>query len=139
MEMRWGGILVAAEEFRQSLQVLGRTLGMNLGPFEAYLTMTRSQDASLANRKSSVKTLRSWPSGSRPIRASSGRIFPGDPSHPDREITNRLFERGQGGEELYGGLVSFEVAGAGKADVFRPDGSPETGGPAQPAWVMFIP
>ena len=50
-----GGILVAAEEFRQSLQVLGRTLGMNLGPFEAYLTMRGVKTLPLRVRKAVPK------------------------------------------------------------------------------------
>ena len=112
-----GGILVAAEEFRQSLQVLGRTLGMNLGPFEAYLTMRGVKTLPLRVEKQcqNAAIVAEWLKAHPRIERTH---FPGDPGHPDREITNRLFERGQDGEALYGGMVSFEVAGAAKADVF---------------------
>ncbi len=112
-----GGVLVAGEEFRQSLQVLGRTLGMNLGPFEAYLTMRGIKTLPLRVEKQcqNAAIVAEWLRAHPRIERT---YFPGDPEHPDREIARRLFERGQGGEELYGGMVSFEVAGAGKADVF---------------------
>jgi cystathionine gamma-synthase/methionine-gamma-lyase len=40
--------------------------------------------------------------------------FPGDPKHPDAGNIGRVFAPG-----LYGGMVSFEVRGAGREDVFR--------------------
>jgi cystathionine gamma-synthase/methionine-gamma-lyase len=40
-------------------------------------------------------------------------LYPGLPSHPQHELAQRLFEnRG------YGGMVSFELAGAGQEEVF---------------------
>jgi cystathionine gamma-synthase/methionine-gamma-lyase len=41
-------------------------------------------------------------------------FFPGDPRHPDAESITRLFPANR-----YGGLVSFELKGAGRAEVFR--------------------
>ena len=112
-----GGILAAGEEFRQSLQVLGRTLGMNLGPFEAYLTMRGVKTLPLRIEKQcqNAAIVAAWLKTHPRIERTH---FPGDPEHPDHEIAGRLFERGQGGGSLYGGMVSFEVAGAGKAEVF---------------------
>ena len=112
-----GGILAAGEEFRQSLQVLGRTLGMNLGPFEAYLTMRGVKTLPLRFEKQcqNAALVAAWLKAHARIERTH---FPGDPGHPDHEIAGRLFERGQRGESLYGGMVSFEVAGAGKAQVF---------------------
>jgi cystathionine beta-lyase/cystathionine gamma-synthase len=40
--------------------------------------------------------------------------YPGLPSHPQHELANQLFD-GQG----FGGIVSFELAGADQALVFR--------------------
>jgi cystathionine gamma-synthase/methionine-gamma-lyase len=40
--------------------------------------------------------------------------FPGDPGHPDAATVRRLFAPG-----LYGGMVSFEIQGAGRAEIFR--------------------
>jgi cystathionine gamma-synthase/methionine-gamma-lyase len=41
-------------------------------------------------------------------------IFPGDPSHPDAAAIKQLFPEG-----LYGAMVSFEVRGAKREDIFR--------------------
>ena len=41
-------------------------------------------------------------------------FFPGDPKHPDAESIARLFPPNR-----FGGLVSFELKGAGRAEVFR--------------------
>ncbi len=40
--------------------------------------------------------------------------FTGDPKHPDAATIARLFPRG-----LYGAMISFELRGAGRAEVFR--------------------
>jgi cystathionine gamma-synthase/methionine-gamma-lyase len=40
--------------------------------------------------------------------------FTGDPAHPDAAAIRRLFP-----PNLYGAIVSFEVKGAGKQEVFR--------------------
>ena len=40
--------------------------------------------------------------------------YPGLPSHPQHAVATRLFREG-----CYGGMVSFEIAGAGRAEVFR--------------------
>ena len=92
-----GGVLVAGEEFRQSLQVLGRTLGMNLGPFEAYLTMRGIKTLPLRVEKQcqNAAIVAEWLRAHPRIERT---YFPGDPEHPDREIARRLFERGQGGK-----------------------------------------
>jgi len=40
--------------------------------------------------------------------------FPGDPRHPDAAAVRRLFP-----PNLYGAVVSFELRGAGREEVFR--------------------
>jgi cystathionine gamma-synthase/methionine-gamma-lyase len=40
--------------------------------------------------------------------------FTGDPQHPDAAVIRRLFP-----ENLYGAMVSFEIKGAGRDEVFR--------------------
>jgi cystathionine gamma-synthase/methionine-gamma-lyase len=40
--------------------------------------------------------------------------FPADPEHPDAAAIRRLFP-----PNLYGAMVSFELRGAGRAEVFR--------------------
>jgi cystathionine gamma-synthase/methionine-gamma-lyase len=40
--------------------------------------------------------------------------FTGDPAHPDAATITRLFPK-----NLYGAMISFELKGAGRAEVFR--------------------
>ncbi len=112
-----GGVLIAGEEFRPTLDVLGRTLGMNLGAFEAYLTMRgiktlplrierQCRNAALVGRR-----LKQHPRIERVH-------FPGDANHPDHEIARRLLSSGEDGEPQFGGMLSFEVKDADKAEVF---------------------
>ncbi len=112
-----GGVLIAGEEFRPTLDVLGRTLGMNLGPFEAYLTMRGIKTLPLRVERQCRNTVRvaAWLKQHPRIE----RIhFPGDAEHADHEIARRLFATGEDGQALYGGILSFEVKDADKAEVF---------------------
>ncbi len=112
-----GGVLIAGEEFRPTIDVLGRTLGMNLGPFEAYLTMRGIKTLPLRVERQCLNAVRvaHWLKQHPRIE----RIhFPGDEDHPDREIARRLFASSEDGEALFGGMLSFEVKDADKAEVF---------------------
>jgi cystathionine gamma-synthase/methionine-gamma-lyase len=40
--------------------------------------------------------------------------YPGLPSHPQHELAKKLFPEG-----LFGGMISFEIKGAGRQQVFR--------------------
>ncbi len=112
-----GGVLIAGEEFRPTLDVLGRTLGMNLGAFEAYLTMRGIKTLPLRierqcrNAALVAERLKQHPRIERVH-------FPGDANHPDHEIARRLLSSGEDGEPQFGGMLSFEVKDADKAEVF---------------------
>jgi len=107
-----GGILVTREEFQPVLQVLSRSLGPNMGPFEAYLTMRGVKTLPLRierhcqNACRVAARLKDHPRIERVY-------FPGDPAHPDHETVKRLFAHGSGG-----GMVSFELKDAGREQVF---------------------
>jgi cystathionine gamma-synthase/methionine-gamma-lyase len=89
-----------------------RTIGPNLGPFEAYLTMRGIKTLALRMEKQCInaRQLAAW-------LASHPRIervhFPGDPSHPDAANIQRLLP-----PDLYGAMVTVELKDAGKAEVF---------------------
>jgi cystathionine beta-lyase/cystathionine gamma-synthase len=107
-----GGLVVSDAENFETLNTLLRTLGPNLGPFEAYLTMRGIKTLALRMQKqcSNARQLAAW-------LASHPRIervhFPGDPLHPDAANITRLLP-----PDLYGAMVTIELKGAGKAEVF---------------------
>ncbi len=108
-----GGIVVAAKEHLDTLQLLSRALGPVLGPFEAYLTMRGIKTFPLrmerqcANACKVASFLVSHP--------KVGRVhFPANPNHPDAAIAKRIFAPG-----LYGAMVSFETKGADHDRMFR--------------------
>lgn len=107
-----GGLVVTDQEHFETLTTLVRTLGPNLGPFEAYLTMRGIKTLALRMEKqcANAHRLAAW-------LAEHPRIervhFPGDPSHPDTDTIQRLLP-----PDLHGAMVTIELKNAGKADVF---------------------
>ena len=108
-----GGIVVAQEEHRAILQALTRTLGPNLGPFEAYLAMRGIKTLPLRMERQCRNACRvaAWLSGHPRVEKV---YFPGDPRHPDAAAVKRLLPDG-----LYGAVVSFEIKDAKEPDIFR--------------------
>jgi cystathionine beta-lyase/cystathionine gamma-synthase len=108
-----GGIVIADREHLDGLRGLARTLGPVLGPFESYLTMRGIKTFPLrmerqcANACRIASHLASHPAVSRVY-------FTGDPAHPDAATIRRMFPA-----NLYGAMVSFEIQGKGREDVFR--------------------
>lgn len=108
-----GGILIAREEFRPLMNSLTRTLGPNLGPFEAYLTMRGIKSLPLRMERQCNNAIKigRW-LGEHP--RIERLYFPGDPNHPDAETIARIFPRGK-----FGAMVSFEVKNSNKEDIFN--------------------
>ena len=108
-----GGIVISDEPHYENLRSLGRITGPVLGPFESYLTMRGIKTFPLRMERQCANACRvaSWLS----THPSVERVyFTGDPSHPDAATIRRLFP-----QNLYGAMVSFELKGAGREDVFR--------------------
>jgi cystathionine gamma-synthase/methionine-gamma-lyase len=107
-----GGILVTREDFRAVLRVLSRSLGPNMGPFEAYLTMRGVKTLPLRIERQCQNACRvaAWLKDHPSIERV---YFPGDPAHPDHETVKRLFANGSGGA-----MVSFELKDASRERVF---------------------
>jgi cystathionine beta-lyase/cystathionine gamma-synthase len=108
-----GGVVVSDAEHFSALRKLSKTIGPVLGPFESYLTMRGIKTFPLRMERQCANACRvaNW-------LASNPRVervfFPGDARHPDAAAIRRLFPA-----NLYGAMVSFEVRGAGRDDVFR--------------------
>jgi cystathionine beta-lyase/cystathionine gamma-synthase len=109
-----GGIVVCRDdETALRLRRVSKLAGGILGPFEAYLTLRGLKTLSLRM----VQQCRSAHQvachfASHPAIARV--YYPGLPSHPDVEVARRLF-----GGELFGAVVSLELRGAGRDEVFR--------------------
>ena len=108
-----GGVVVTDEAHGQNLRALSRTLGPVLGPFEAYLTMRGIKTFPLRMERQCANACRiaSWLAQHPKIERV---YFPGDAAHPDAATVRRLFP-----QNLWGAVVSFEIRGAGREEVFR--------------------
>ena len=108
-----GGIVVSDQAHLATLRAISRTYGPVLGPFESYLTMRGIKTFPLrmerqcANAAHIAEWLRAHPRVARVY-------YPDDPAHPDAETIRRLLPEG-----LLGGIVAFEVRGAGRDEIFR--------------------
>ncbi|HTQ54067.1 MAG TPA: PLP-dependent aspartate aminotransferase family protein [Bryobacteraceae bacterium] len=108
-----GGVVVTDAAHYAGLRTLSRAVGPVLGPFESYLTMRGIKTLALRMERQCANACRvaSW-------LAAHGAVervyFPADPAHPDASEVRRLLPPG-----LYGAMVSFELKGAGRAEVFR--------------------
>ena len=108
-----GGVVVSDAEHYDTLRALSRTFGPVLGPFESYLAMRGIKTFAVRVERQCANSCRvaSWLKDQPEV----GRVyFPGDPAHPDAAVIRRQFPEG-----LYGGVVSFELANAGRNEVFR--------------------
>jgi cystathionine gamma-synthase/methionine-gamma-lyase len=108
-----GGIVVTSAERRKRLWELIKITGGNLGPHQAWLTMRglKTLPLRMAQHCRNAAAVADWLADHPKIAQVN---YPGLPSHPQHSVATRLFREG-----CYGGMVSFEIAGAGRAQVFR--------------------
>jgi cystathionine gamma-synthase/methionine-gamma-lyase len=108
-----GGVVVTDQHHFESLRTLSRAIGPILGPFESYLTMRGIKTFPLRMERQCANACRvaSWLSSHPRVERV---YFTGDPAHPDATTIRRLFP-----PNLYGAMVSFEIKGAGRAEVFQ--------------------
>ncbi len=107
-----GGAVVCDEAHFMTLRTMNRVSGYNLGPFESYLSMRGIKTFPLRMERQCANACRvaAWLSTHPRIERAH---FPGDPSHPDAAVVRRLFP-----EKLFGAMVSIQIAGAGRDEVF---------------------
>lgn len=107
-----GGAVICDADHLPVVRQLSRTYGPVLGPFESYMTMRGIKTFPLRMERQCRNACRlaSW-LASHP--AVERVYYPADPNHPDAAVVSRMFPK-----DLYGAMVSFELRGAGKQDVF---------------------
>ncbi len=107
------GSVTSDEAHYETLRTLSRASGPVLGPFESYLSMRGIKTFPLRMERQCANACRiaAWLAGRPGIEKVH---FPGDPAHPDHSTIAR-----QCPPDLYGAMVSFEIKGAGRDEVFR--------------------
>jgi cystathionine gamma-synthase/methionine-gamma-lyase len=108
-----GGAIVADQESYAPLRTVARTLGPVMSPFDCYQTMRGIKTLALRVERQCANACKvaSWLAAHPRVERT---FFPGDPRHPDAANIARLFPPNR-----FGGLVSFELKGAGRAEVFH--------------------
>jgi cystathionine gamma-synthase/methionine-gamma-lyase len=107
------GVVVTTAEMRQQLYELNKLVGSVLGPFEAWLALRGLKTLPLRMRQqcANAQQIAEWLAAQPGVRQVN---YPGLSSCPQFVIASHLFA-GRG----YGGVLSFEIAGADRATAFR--------------------
>ena len=107
------GVVVTSAENRRKLFELNKLIGSLLGPFEAWLALRGLKTLPLRMHQQCANAARvaGWLEQNPKIAKTN---YPGLPAHPQHALAQRLM-----GERGYGGMLSFEIAGADQAQVFR--------------------
>jgi len=107
------GVVVTSAENRQKLYELNKLIGSLLGPFEAWLALRGLKTLPLRMREQCANAARiaDWLARNPRIRQTN---YPGLAAHPQHALAGRLL-----GGRGYGGMLSFEIADADQARVFR--------------------
>ncbi len=108
-----GGVVVTSEARRQALFEVLKVTGGNLGPHQAWLTLRGMRTLPLRMRQHCQNALAvaRWLDEHPQV---SRVLYPGLPSHPQHALATDLF-----GRHGYGGMVAFEIAGAGQREIFH--------------------
>ncbi len=113
-----GVVVVGKREQRQALNELNKLLGANLAPQEAWLAHRGLKTLPLRMERQcrNAAIVADW-------LASQERVsrvnYPGLPSHAQHGLAASLFAGASGDEPLYGGMMSFDLKAAGRAEVFH--------------------
>jgi cystathionine gamma-synthase/methionine-gamma-lyase len=107
------GVVITSAENRRKLYELNKLIGSLLGPFEAWLALRGLKTLPLRMRQQCANAARiaDWLAQNPKIRQVN---YPGLAAHPQHALAQRLI-----GERGYGGMLSFEIAEADQARVFR--------------------
>jgi len=106
-----GGVIATSADRARDLRMQQRLYGTNLGPFEAWIVLRGLRTLALRMREQCANAMKvaQWLIDQPAIAKV---IYPGLPDHPNHEVAKRLFRAGN-----FGGVVSFELCGAGEPEV----------------------
>jgi cystathionine beta-lyase/cystathionine gamma-synthase len=107
------GVVVTSSEKRRELYELNKLVGGVLSPFEAWLALRGCKTLPLrvGQQCANAARIAEWLSQHPRIARVN---YPGLPDHAQFDLAGQLF-----GGRGFGGVLSFELAGAGQAAVFR--------------------
>ncbi len=107
------GVVATTAMLRHQMYEVNKAIGGILGPFEAWLVLRGVKTLSLRVERQcmSAAKVAEW-LGTHPAIAHVN--YPGLADHPQHALMERLSLTGQ-----YGGMISFDIAGADKAAAFR--------------------
>jgi len=107
------GVIVTSAANRRKLYEMNKLVGSVLGPFEAWLAMRGLKTLPLRVRQqcANAAQVAQWLAAQSKIARVN---YPGLPAHPQHDVARRLF-----GGRGFGGMLSFEIADANRASVFR--------------------
>lgn len=107
------GVVACSAQRALDLRERQKLLGANLGPQEAWLALRGMKTLPLRMRQHCANAMEvaRWLVDQRAVARVN---YPGLPEHPQHELAGRLFE-GRG----FGGMLSFDLRGAGRQEVFR--------------------
>jgi cystathionine gamma-synthase/methionine-gamma-lyase len=107
------GVVVTDAENRRRLFELNKLTGASLGPFEAWLALRglKTLPLRMARQCHNAAQVAAW----LQAHPRLGRVnYPGLPDHPQHALASRLF-----GGRGFGGMLSFEILGADRKEIFR--------------------
>ncbi len=106
------GVVACSAARGHDLRERQKLLGANLGPQEAWLALRGLKTLPLRMRQhcANAQAVAEWLVGHPAIAHVN---YPGLPDHPQHDLAARLF-----GGRGFGGMVSFDLRGAGQAQVF---------------------
>jgi cystathionine gamma-synthase/methionine-gamma-lyase len=107
------GVVISSLENRNKMYELNKLVGSTLGPFEAWLAMRGLKTLPLRMRQQCENAARisEWLSKHSLVTKVN---YPGLKNHPQHELASRQFEKSG-----FGGMLSFEIAKADRAQAFR--------------------
>ncbi len=107
------GVVAASKENKSKLYELNKLVGGVLGPFEAWLALRGLKTLPLRMKQQcqNAQKIAEWLTKHPRIKKVN---YPGLLDHPQHALAKSLFE-----DKGYGGMLSFEIDGADKAQVYR--------------------
>ncbi len=107
------GVVVSGAANCTALRGVAKTVGSILGPNEAYLALRGLKTLPLRIERQCKSA--AWIAAWLEAHPKVARVhYPGLRSHPQHELARAIFAGA-----LYGGIVSFEIVGAGRRRVFQ--------------------